>query len=112
MHMLQIDSIHVIARSPYMVLFARLGAYPQPWLDQALEAGHIAECWAHEACFVPAMDYPWHASAREFRDGHWAHRHARRMKREHSAEMRALLEQVRERGPVPARELSGERPRG
>ena len=112
MRMLQIDSIHVIARSPYMVLFARLGAYPPAWLDQALEAGRLAECWAHEACFVPAADYPWHAASRGLRDGHWAHRHARRMASEQSRTLRDLLRQVRERGPVLARELASERKRG
>lgn len=112
MRMLQIDSIHVVARSPYMVLFSRLGAYPPSWLDQALESGRIAECWAHEACFVPSADYAWHAASRVFRDGHWAHRHARRMASEQSRRLHELLQSVRERGPVPARELAGERPRG
>ena len=112
MRMLQIDSIHVVARSPYMVLFARLGAYPQDWLDQALEAGRIAECWAHEACFVPAEDYPWHAASRGFRARHWAHRHARRMATGQSRILHELLEQVRARGPVSARELDSERKRG
>src|SRR5580765_7521174 len=29
MGVLQIDTIHVVARSPYVVLWSRLGAYPQ-----------------------------------------------------------------------------------
>ena len=41
MRLLQIDSIHVVARSPYLVLFARLGNYPQAWLEEALEATTI-----------------------------------------------------------------------
>ena len=36
MALLQIDTIHVVARSPYLVLFSRLGAYPPAWLDEAL----------------------------------------------------------------------------
>ena len=31
MHVLQIDTIHVVARSPYLVLRSRLGDYPQRW---------------------------------------------------------------------------------
>lgn len=112
MRMLQIDSIHVVARSPYTVLFSRLGAYPQVWLDEALEAGRIAECWAHEACFVPSVDYPLHRAARALRERHWAHRHAQRMHREQAKVLGALLQQVRERGPVLARDLAGERPAG
>ena len=53
MQLLQIDTIHVVARSPYLVLFSRLGAYPSRWLDEALERGRIFECWVHEACFAP-----------------------------------------------------------
>ena len=54
MRLLQIDTIHVVARSPYLVLHARLGHYPMEWLDEALAQGRLAECWAHEACFVTA----------------------------------------------------------
>ena len=34
--LLQIDTINVVARSPWIVLFSRLGAFPFPWLDEAL----------------------------------------------------------------------------
>lgn len=33
MQLLQIDTIQVVARSPYLVLFSRLGHYPPVWLD-------------------------------------------------------------------------------
>ena len=64
MRLLQIDTIHVVARSPYLVLHARLGDYPMAWLDEALAEGQLAECWAHEACFVSAADFAWHGPAR------------------------------------------------
>lgn len=57
MGVLQIDTIHVVARSPYLVLWSRLGDYPQSWLEQSLAAGELFEYWAHEACFVPVEDY-------------------------------------------------------
>ncbi|MBU6246678.1 MAG: winged helix DNA-binding domain-containing protein [Xanthomonadaceae bacterium] len=100
MRLLQIDTIQVVARSPYLVLFSRLGDFPLQWLDHALADGHLAEAWAHEACFVPAADFPWHEAWRPCREHHWAHRHARRMLHEHPAEMHALLEQVAREGPV------------
>ena len=34
MSLLQIDTIHVVARSPYLVLFSRLGPYEPAWLDE------------------------------------------------------------------------------
>ena len=43
MALLQIDTIHVVARSPYLVLHARLGQYPPHWLDDALAQGSIFE---------------------------------------------------------------------
>jgi uncharacterized protein YcaQ len=55
---LQIDTISVVARSPYMVLFSRIGAYPSEWLDELLAEGSLFEYWAHAACFIPIEDYP------------------------------------------------------
>lgn len=106
MRLLQIDSIHVVARSPYLVLFSRLGAYPMDWLDQALASGALAEAWVHEACFVPAEDYLLHRHGAVHRQGHWAQRRARRLLGEQPREMARLLERVRERGPVRASDLS------
>lgn len=107
MRLLQIDSIHVVARSPYLVLHARLGDYPMAWLDEALADGRIAECWAHEACFVAARDLATHRAWRE-RGSHWAQRHAERMHREHRPAMDALLARIREGGPVLASEFPRE----
>ncbi|HEX8175742.1 MAG TPA: crosslink repair DNA glycosylase YcaQ family protein [Pyrinomonadaceae bacterium] len=55
---LQIDTIHVVARSPYFVLWSRLGEYEPVWLEELLEEGAIFEYWSHEACFLPVEDYP------------------------------------------------------
>lgn len=54
---LQIDSIHVVARSPYLVLWSRLGAYQPAWLDQLLAEGALFEYWAHAACFLPIENF-------------------------------------------------------
>jgi uncharacterized protein YcaQ len=58
MGVLQIDTIHVVARSPYVVLWSRLGAYPQEWLTDLLAEGALFEYWAHEACFLPIESFP------------------------------------------------------
>src|SRR3954469_22171299 len=57
MRALQIDTISVIARSPYMVLYSRIGGYDQKWLDELLAEGKLLEYWSHEACFLPIEDY-------------------------------------------------------
>lgn len=57
---LQIDTIHVVARSPYFVLFSRVGNYQPGWLDELQAERSILEQWAHEASYVPMEDYPLH----------------------------------------------------
>jgi uncharacterized protein YcaQ len=57
MHVLQIDTIHVVARSPYLVLWSRVGSYTPRWLDDLLAEGALFEYWVHEACFVPIEDF-------------------------------------------------------
>jgi hypothetical protein len=100
MRLLQIDTIHVVARSPYLVLFSRLGPYERRWLDDLLARGAIFECWAHEACFAPMSDYALHRGQFAARSGHWAHKKAARMHREHRAGMDKLLAHITDNGAV------------
>ncbi len=58
MGLLQIDSINVVARSPYLVLWSRLGDYRPEWLDELHAEGALFEYWAHALCFLPSEDYP------------------------------------------------------
>lgn len=57
---LQIDSVNVFARSHYMPLFSRLGAYDTASLDRLLFARRppYVEYWAHQAAFIAAEDRP------------------------------------------------------
>lgn len=57
-HMLQIDSINVVARAPYFVLWSRLGDYNPRWLDELLAEGALFEHFASANCFLPIEDYP------------------------------------------------------
>ena len=59
MQALQIDSVNVFARSHYMPLFSRLGAYDPALLDRLLFARRApwVEYRAHEAAFIPAQDW-------------------------------------------------------
>src|SRR5262245_37535021 len=97
MQLLQIDTIHVVARSPYLVLFSRLGPYQASWLEALLAEGAIFETWAHEACFAPIEDYLLHRRHVDGRN-HWARRNAQRMHEEHRDGMDRLLAHVRELG--------------
>jgi uncharacterized protein len=57
MHVLQIDTISVVARSPYLVLWSRLGDYDPRWLEDLLAEGALFEYWSHAACFLPIEDF-------------------------------------------------------
>lgn len=105
MSLLQIDTIHVVARSPYLVLFSRLGDYPQAWLEQALAQGEIFEYWAHEACFIPRSDYRLlrHRMLSPERLG-W--KYNAQWVAEHQQEIAELLQQIRDNGPVRAADFT------
>lgn len=57
LHMLQIDSINVVARAAYFVLWSRLGEYKPEWLDELLAEGALFEFWTNAMCLVPIEDY-------------------------------------------------------
>jgi uncharacterized protein YcaQ len=96
---LQIDTIHVVARSPYLVLFSRLGAFRPEWLEELLAERALFEYWAHEACFLPIEHYPLfrhrmddpHGMGWKYR-GEWIARHRH--------ELDNVLQHIRERGEV------------
>src|SRR5438045_1992228 len=68
---LQIDTISVVARSPYLVLWSRLGAYEPRWLDELLTEGALFEYWSHAACFLPIETYPLYRRGMLERGGDW-----------------------------------------
>ena len=113
MQLLQIDTIHVVARSPYLVLFSRLGAYPPAWLEELLAEGAIFEAWAHEACFVPGHDHALHRAhfERGARAIHWSDRHAVRMHEQQRAGMDGLLAHIRANGEVKAADFERRGPK-
>ncbi|HEX4481989.1 MAG TPA: crosslink repair DNA glycosylase YcaQ family protein [Rudaea sp.] len=110
MRMLQIDTISVVARSPYLVLFSRLGDYQNHWLDDLLRRGDLFECWGHEACFAPAEDFALHRNDVSHRAHHWAQKVSARVAAENRVELDRLLEHVRKNGPVKASEFEASRP--
>ncbi|HKH12523.1 MAG TPA: crosslink repair DNA glycosylase YcaQ family protein [Rubrobacter sp.] len=101
MGVLQIDSISVVARSPYLVLWSRLGAYEPRWLDELLAEGSLFEGWSHAACFVPIEDYGLYR--RFMLDGGGK---SRAWFSAHPEEVRRVLGRIRQRGPVRSAEFA------
>jgi uncharacterized protein len=99
MHVLQIDTIHVVARSPYLVLWSRLGAYRPEWLTDLLAEGAIFEYWAHEACFLPIEDYPLFRH-RMLDAANMGWKYARDWAAQNGETLERVLQHVREHGEV------------
>ena len=104
----QIDSVNVLARSQYLVLWSRLGAYDPPALDRLSHEGprSVFEYWGHEASLMPVELQPllrW----RMARADKLAWTGVARVGREQRALVKRVLKLVREQGPIRASEVGG-----
>jgi uncharacterized protein YcaQ len=110
--LLQMDSVNAVARAHYLPLFARLGPYPVALLDRAASRAprRLFEYWGHEASLLP-VDLHRLLRWRMERAHVDAWGSVRRVARERPQLLRRLLDEVRERGPVTARELAEDEPR-
>ncbi len=111
MAQLQIDTIHVVARSPYLVLFSRLGAYAQQWLDEHLAEGKLFEYWSHEACFVPIEDYGL-MRHRMLDPSGMGWKYAADWHDKHRDDIEKLLAHIRATGPVRSADFARESGKG
>src|SRR5512140_571153 len=55
----QIDTLHMVRRSQYLVLWSRLGAYEPADFDALMSAvdRRLFEGWQHAACIIPLSEY-------------------------------------------------------
>ena len=99
----QLDSISTVDRSHRITLGARIGAYPADAVSRLLREGRLIEYWAHEACLLPAGDWPLFRAAMENGGRRWygavdrTHPHLR----EH------VVDEIRSRGPLGSRHFEG-----
>jgi len=99
MGVLQIDTISVVARSPYLVLWSRLGDYDPDWLGEHLAEGRLFEYWAHEACFVPIEDYGLYRH-RMLDPAAMGWKYSESWMRERAGEVASVLAHIRAHGPT------------
>jgi uncharacterized protein YcaQ len=103
LHAFQIDSVNVLVRAHYVPAFARLGPYRMQTLDSlAYRKRDLFEYWGHEACLLPVSLYP---LVRHRMDKH-AVRTREFMASEAGCYMAKVYDEVAERGPISAGELS------
>jgi uncharacterized protein YcaQ len=108
----QIDSVNVLQRAHYMPLFSRLGPYDVELLHRASGRSprRLFEYWAHEAALVDVRLWP----AFRFRMDTAATRSwggPRRIGRDQPELVARVLDEVRRRGPLTAREIEHDVPR-
>ncbi|MET3107398.1 uncharacterized protein YcaQ [Oxalobacteraceae bacterium GrIS 2.11] len=97
MAVLQIDTINIVARSPYLVLWSRLGNYQPIWLDELLEQGSLFEYWAHEASFLPIEDFHLYRHQMLSREGMgWKFNH--RWLADHKKDINLIKKHIRDHG--------------
>ncbi|KKI19476.1 MULTISPECIES: winged helix-turn-helix domain-containing protein [unclassified Leucobacter] len=103
LHVLQIDSVNVFARSHYLPVFSRHGAYDSDALDRHLwQGGGFTEYWAHEAAFIPVDDRPlfsWRMD--DYRERHRADGRSEAL----SGAISAVRSALADRGPQFVRDL-------
>src|SRR3954463_9395061 len=110
--LVQIDSVNVLSRAQYLPGFARLGPYDRDALDRAAHYAprRLFEDWGPEASLLPLELHPlmrWRM--KRAHDEAWGG--MRRVAQERPELLRDVLEQVRERGPIAARDVAEQRPR-
>ncbi|WP_432479577.1 winged helix-turn-helix domain-containing protein [Nocardioides sp. GXQ0305] len=104
---LQVDSVNVLARAHLMPLYSRMGPYDPALLERAAsgrEKRRLVEYWAHVQALMPVDLWP-HMRFRM--EGYRAQRGKWGFTADPTLEP-AVLDAVRERGPVTARELDGD----
>ena len=105
----QIDSVNVLVRSHYLPIFSRRGSYSSALLERAAyDERRLFEYWGHEASFLPIELYPkfrWRMDDARNGVGTWGR--LKRYATSHQELVAAVIEQIRERGPLGASELAG-----
>ncbi|MDO9087915.1 MAG: crosslink repair DNA glycosylase YcaQ family protein [Anaerolineaceae bacterium] len=97
MGILQIDTISVVNRSPYLVVWSRLGNYDPVWLENNHADGELFEYWAHANCFIPIEDYPFFRRKMLERATHWWE--ISEWVKNHQEMIAFVKETIKEKGP-------------
>ena len=101
--LLQIDSVNILARAHEMPGFTRLGPYDRSLLDRLAYSDRVLyEGWAHVASLLPVEYWPAHAWRRQMHDKDWQ----RYVNADFLAYADRVLDEIDERGPLSAGELS------
>jgi uncharacterized protein YcaQ len=104
--LVQIDSVNVLVRAHELTPFARLGPYPRTLIKDSTEVHRdLFEYWGHAACLMPIATQPlWRWRMEELRE-RWREG-VNRTEEYRPGYAAAVLDEVRDRGPIAASELT------
>lgn len=102
---IQLDPLDVIGTNADLVVMARVDGVQRGDVWRHLFPRHAFEHFAKERCILPASAFPWYRQQGHAAQTHWW-RHDERAERVPQKLVAAVLEEVRERGPLTARELT------
>jgi uncharacterized protein len=111
----QLDAVNVLERTQFLVFFSRLGVYERSFLHRLTgPRGTLWEYWGHAMSLMPVGDEPLFRWRYQFGGTYVP---GPKVKARHDAweasaaeYLAAVLEEVRDRGPLSARQLSDPRP--
>jgi uncharacterized protein len=113
-NVLQLDAINVLERTQFVVPFSRIGGYDVAHLHAMTgPGGWLHEGWAHAASLVPVDQEPlfrWRQQLRaEYGDSPTYAPRWRAFREENAEYFAAILDEVTERGPLAASQLTDPR---
>jgi uncharacterized protein YcaQ len=104
--LVQIDSVNVLVRSQELPLFARLGPHRRDLVPAMAADGELFEYWGHEASLLPVEREPllrFRMAEAQRGEGVWGG--LARFGRDRPEYVAAVLDIVKERGPVRAADV-------
>jgi uncharacterized protein len=105
LHCIQLDPLDVIGTNADLVVMARVDDVTRGDVWRHLFPRHAFEHFAKERCILPVRAFPYYRRhGLEAQTPWW--QHGERERRVPARLVRAVLDEIRERGPVTARELT------
>ena len=102
---IQLDPLDAIGTNADLVVMARVDDVARGDVWRHLFPAHAFEHFAKERCILPVGAFPYYREQGHGAQTHWW-RHGEREERVPPEMVQAVLEEIRERGPVSARELT------
>ena len=111
---MQIDTLHVVERSQYLVLWSRLGSYDKADFDDLLyspERRRLFEGWQHAACFIPMEDYRYQLPRMQSVQQKHIEQDKWLAEPENQELCRSVYERIKAEGPLRARDFNYDGPK-